>query len=90
MGIPKKRKSKSATRQRRSHHALKATNVAVCRKCGKPVKPHHACLNCGYYNGREEIDVMKKLSKAERRKAEHAKSKEEKKAVTETKAEQAG
>lgn len=30
--------------------------------------PHRACFNCGTYNGREVIDVLKKLTKKEKRK----------------------
>jgi len=81
MPHPKKRTTKSAKNQRRSHHALKKVNLIKCGKCGKSIKPHHACSNCGYYNGKEVIDVMKKLSKKERIKTKKAGSekKEEKK-----------
>jgi hypothetical protein len=31
------------------------------------VLPHHACPTCGFYKGRQVIDVFAKLSKRERK-----------------------
>ena len=38
-----------------------------CPKCGKPILPHTVCLYCGYYKGREAIDVLKKMTKKEKK-----------------------
>lgn len=54
----------------RSHHALRATHYAVCGHCGKEVLPHVMCQNCGYYAGRQVVDVLAKLDKKERKKKE--------------------
>lgn len=54
----------------RSHHSLLARNLASCGHCGKPVLGHAMCSNCGYYKGRQVIDVMAKLDKKERKKKE--------------------
>lgn len=70
MPVPKQKKSKSATRQKRNHHALNKAGLAKCLKCGSLLRPHFACANCGTYAGREVIDMMVKLSKGERKKAE--------------------
>lgn len=48
--------------------ALKRTFLAVCGKCEREVLPHHICAYCGYYNGREVIDVLAKLDKKEKKK----------------------
>jgi large subunit ribosomal protein L32 len=40
--------SKTRKRNRRSHHALRGTQAAVCPNCGSPRLPHAACSNCGY------------------------------------------
>lgn len=79
MPHPKKRTTQSAKNQRRSHHALKKISLVKCGKCGKPIKPHHACSSCGYYNSREVIDITKNLSKKEKALAGKLKEKEEKK-----------
>ena len=54
----------------RSHHALKPLKYAVCGHCGKEILPHTLCQNCGYYAGRQVVDVLAKLDKKERKKRE--------------------
>ena len=44
--------------------------MSVCPKCGKPVRPHTICESCGYYKGKQVIDVLKKLTKKEKKKKE--------------------
>lgn len=51
------RHNRSQTKQRRSHHALKAASLSVCAHCGAEHRPHHMCLSCGYYNGRQVMDL---------------------------------
>lgn len=55
--LPNTRKSKSRTRTRRSHHALKAVHLIACPKCGQARLPHAACRNCGYVNAQTTIKV---------------------------------
>ncbi len=55
--LPNTRKSKSRTRTRRSHHALKPRQLSACPKCGQARLPHSACLNCGYVNAQTTIQV---------------------------------
>lgn len=57
MGVPKKRKSKMKTALRRSHHALKQTNLVSCSHCQAPLLPHRACPSCGYYQGKHVVAV---------------------------------
>lgn len=70
MPVPKQRHTKSRRDKRRSHLALKASSISFCPKCKAPVLPHTVCENCGYYKGREVIDVLAKLEKKERKKKE--------------------
>lgn len=81
MSIPPRRRSSSRRDQRRMHIFLKNPSLTVCSKCKSKVLPHTVCQNCGYYNGREVIDVLGKLSKKEKKKREketEAREKEEK------------
>ncbi len=48
--------------------ALKKTILSTCGKCEREVLPHHICAYCGFYNGREVIDVLAKLDKKEKKK----------------------
>ena len=79
MAVPKQHRSKSRQGQRRQHIYLKDKQNALCSKCAKPVLPHILCGNCGYYKGREVIDVFAKLNKKERKaKAKEIAAKEHK------------
>lgn len=57
MANPISRHSRSRRNKRRSHDALKAPATSICPQCGEPKRPHHACLNCGTYKGRDVISV---------------------------------
>ena len=70
MAVPKQHRSKSRQGQRRMHICLKKPGLTACPKCGKPVLAHTLCKNCGFYKGREVIDVLKDLTKKERKKKE--------------------
>ena len=78
--VVRMRHTRSATGQRRSHHALKKVRFSKCPKCGTEVLSHTICQNCGAYKGREVIDVLKKLAKKERKTKEKALKEQEKKA----------
>ncbi|MHC4759313.1 MAG: 50S ribosomal protein L32 [Planctomycetota bacterium] len=60
--IPKRKKSKSNTRTRRAHHALKSVNYSVCPKCDQAKLPHAACQNCGYVNPDMTLELGKEES----------------------------
>ena len=66
-GVPKKRHTSGSRNQRRMHLFLKQPNLTTCAKCGKPVKSHIACPACGFYKGKEAIDVLSKLDRRARR-----------------------
>jgi large subunit ribosomal protein L32 len=61
------RHTRSHTANRRSHHALTAPNLAECKNCGSQHRPHHMCLNCGFYKGRVVIDLLAKKKDREAR-----------------------
>ncbi len=61
------RHTKSHTRNRRSHHGLKKVAISLCEKCGEPKAPHTLCKNCGTYKKRTVFDILKKLTKKEKK-----------------------
>ena len=61
------RHTRAHTKNRRSHHALKAPNLATCANCGATHRPHHMCLECGFYKGRQVIDLKAKKEAREAR-----------------------
>lgn len=67
MATPKQRKTKSRRDNRRMHIFIDSPKLTVCPKCGQPVLPHIVCTNCGFYKGVKVIDVMKKLTKKEKK-----------------------
>jgi large subunit ribosomal protein L32 len=46
-GVPVKHHTKGKVGRRRSHHALKPTNLLACTECKAPVLAHRVCGNCG-------------------------------------------
>ncbi len=61
--VVRMRHTRSHTRNRRSHHALKGMPIVVDGKTGTPHLRHHASLTTGTYRGRQVIDVMKRVEK---------------------------
>ena len=57
MAVPKKRKSKSRARMRRSHDSIAAPNLSACPQCGAYKESHRVCPSCGYYRGRQVFAV---------------------------------
>jgi len=73
MALPKRRHSHSRTRLRRSHDALKEPMVPdrrllqgtmqgrtkryICPQCRQIKAPHTVCPNCGFYKGRQVVQV---------------------------------
>ena len=57
MAVPKKKVTKSRRNQRRAHDALPASTYCECPNCGELKRPHHLCAACGYYDGREVVEL---------------------------------
>jgi large subunit ribosomal protein L32 len=70
MAVPTQRHTKSKRQKRRMHIFLKPALLVKCQKCKKLILPHYACPYCGYYKGVEVIDVLRKLTKKERKQRE--------------------
>ena len=57
MPNPKRRHSKSRKGKRRAHDFLVARCLVECTNCHERKLPHRICPSCGYYKGREVIEV---------------------------------
>ncbi len=57
MPNPKRRHSKARTRKRRAHDALRQPQTSTCPNCQEPRMSHRVCPKCGYYKGREVVQV---------------------------------
>lgn len=57
------RHTRSHTKNRRSHHALDEPRLSKCSKCSAMHVRHRMCSACGYYKGREVVNVMAKVLK---------------------------
>jgi large subunit ribosomal protein L32 len=55
VAVPKRKKSRSNTRHRRSQWKATAPNLVACPTCREPKVPHLACESCGTYNRRQVI-----------------------------------
>jgi large subunit ribosomal protein L32 len=58
MPVPKRKTPKSATRSRKSANMKLAEPArSTCPRCGSVKRPHVVCGTCGWYGGRQAVDV---------------------------------
>jgi large subunit ribosomal protein L32 len=57
MAVPKKKQSKTRTAKRRATWKASPAAYSACPQCKQPKLPHRVCANCGYYAGRQAIEV---------------------------------
>ena len=61
MAVPKKKVSSARRDKRRSNvWKLSAPTMAKCPKCGEYAMNHRVCKACGYYAGKEVLEVESK------------------------------
>jgi len=60
MALPKRRHSSSRQGKRRGEQKIKVLSIAVCPHCKAPKLPHRVCSACGFYKGRQVIQIKKK------------------------------
>ena len=74
--VVRMRHTKSHTKNRRSHHALKSTSFAKCENCQVLKRRHNVCGTCGFYRGKKVLDLVKKIEKKQKKaKAKKAETK---------------
>jgi len=68
MSVPKQRHTKGRQKRRRANIKITAKNLIACSHCKRRIKPHEICSYCGYYKGKEVIDMSKKKTKKKKKK----------------------
>jgi len=63
MPNPKRRHSNTRTRKRRTHDKMIVAAMKPCVQCGNPIASHRVCTKCGYYKGRQVIQVKTREKK---------------------------
>ena len=63
MALPKRRHSKTRGRKRRTHWKTAAVNLSPCPQCKQPKRSHTVCAVCGYYDGKQVIEIKVKEKK---------------------------
>ena len=63
MAVPKGKVSKSRGRMRRANWKLTAPAIVKCPRCQQMMLSHRICKHCGYYDGKQVIDVTAKDAK---------------------------
>lgn len=72
--VVRMRHNRSQRGNTRSHHALKAQALSLCKDCGSPKLPHMICSVCGKYKGKQVLNVHTKIAKKEKKLKEKAKA----------------
>lgn len=63
MPLPKRRHSSSRQGKRRGEQKVAVPSISVCPNCKSPKLPHRVCGVCGYYKGKQVIQIKKKEDK---------------------------
>lgn len=59
MAVPKRKTSKARRDSRRANWKLSAPGIAECPQCHEPKLTHRLCKACGYYDGKQILEVEK-------------------------------
>jgi large subunit ribosomal protein L32 len=57
MATPKRRTTKAKSRSRAANWNASPPTYSECPQCRQPKLPHRVCANCGYYRGRQAVEV---------------------------------
>lgn len=75
MPVPKRKRSKSRRDSRHSTRFIRPQAIIECTNCSKPLSPHVACGECGFYKGAKVLrtKVERVLKRSEVRRSQEAK-----------------
>jgi large subunit ribosomal protein L32 len=57
VAVPKRKKSRARTNHRKSQWKGTLPTYSTCPQCHQPKLPHRVCPNCGYYRGRQAVEI---------------------------------
>ena len=58
MAVPMRKTSKAKTRGRKAINMKKtAPGLSECSTCGNKVVPHRVCPKCGFYKGKQYLEL---------------------------------
>ena len=55
--LPKRKRSKASKGAHRAHNAIKSAAIVECPHCHRPMMAHRVCPACGYYRGRDVLEL---------------------------------
>lgn len=67
MAVPRHSHTRSKVGKTRMHKFIKGVYLNICPKCKKPILSHTVCTNCGFYKGKEVINVLASLTKKDKK-----------------------
>ncbi len=76
MAVPKKKTTRARRGKRRAHIKLAKLALVSCPHCKKPILPHRVCSYCGWYKGKEIIEIKIKKGKKKEKGKKTKKKKE--------------
>ncbi len=81
MPVPKRKTSKARRDQRSSTKFIRPQSIAECGNCTKPLAPHTACYECGFYKGTKVLRTKgeRTLTRSETLRAKEAQAAPEEK-----------
>jgi large subunit ribosomal protein L32 len=63
VALPKRRHSKTRGLKRRTHWKVKVAGLSPCPQCKQPKLAHRVCTVCGFYKGKQVIEIKVKEKK---------------------------
>jgi large subunit ribosomal protein L32 len=57
VAVPKRKTTRAKRDSRRAHWKGQPPTYNLCPQCRQPKLPHRVCANCGYYGGRQAVEV---------------------------------
>jgi large subunit ribosomal protein L32 len=57
MPVPKRKRSRARRDSRFANKGMVMHTITACKNCEKPLIPHTACRECGFYKGTKVVNT---------------------------------